>query len=417
MRSSTLLAPTLKESPKDAEAVSHRFLLRGGFVRPLSSGVYQFLPMGLRVLRKIETIVREEMDRAGAQELLLPALHPRELWERTGRWATYGDDMMKVKDRTGREFGLGPTHEEVITNLVSQEIHSYQDLPKLLYQIQVKFRDEPRPRFGLLRCKEFLMKDCYSFHTSREDAEKTYAVMKSSYETIFSRIGIPFFAVKADPGLIGGNLSHEFIMPAESGEDVVAVCETCSYADHVEGEEAVARPCPSCQRPMRSVRGMELGHIFFLGTKYSEKLDAVYLDRDGARRPVVMGCYGIGVSRLISAVVESRHDELGMKWPVSVAPYRVQILVTMMDKPDVVSAAEQVYRDLSAQFPGDVLLDDRDVRAGVKFHDADLIGVPVRAVIGRGVAEGMAEVQIRATGEKRNVPLNQLVKEIATLAA
>ncbi len=420
MRLSSLLAPTLKEVPREAEAVSHRLLLRAGFIRPLSSGVYLFLPLGLRVLRKIENIVREEMNRTGAQELLLAALHPRELWEATGRWESYGDDMMKLKDRTGREFGLGPTHEEVITQLVAQEIHSYQDLPKLLYQIQVKFRDEPRPRFGLLRCKEFIMKDCYSFHTTREGAEKTYAVMKRAYETIFTRIGVKFLAVQADPGLIGGNLSHEFIMPAESGEDTVMHCGACGYATNPgEGaaSSATQMACPECKNPMTAVRGMEIGHIFFLGTKYSSKLSAQFLDADGVRKPIEMGCYGIGVSRLISAVVESSHDDKGMIWPKSVAPYRVLVIATMMDKPDVVSAAERVYADLNVIFSEDCALDDREARAGVKFHDADLMGIPVRVVLGRGVAEGAAEIQDRATGKSRSVPLSRLADEVKSLFA
>lgn len=418
MRSSSLLAPTLKEVPRDAEAVSHRLLLRAGFIRPLSAGVYLFLPLGLRVLRKIETIVREEMNRSGAQELLLSALQPKELWQATGRWESYGDDMMKLKDRTGREMGLGPTHEEVITHLVAQEVHSYHDLPKLLYQIQVKFRDEPRPRFGLLRCKEFLMKDCYSFDTCRADAEKTYAVMKKAYETIFTRIGIPFMPVQADPGLIGGNLSHEFIMPSESGEDTISQCSACGFATHVEGAPDVSA-CPGCgsNHPMNRIRGMEIGHIFFLGTKYSSKLQAEFLDKDGVRKPIEMGCYGIGVSRLISAVVESRHDDKGMIWPTAVAPFRVLVIATMMDKPDVVAAAERAYAEISAVYPGDCLLDDRDVRAGVKFHDADLMGVPVRVVIGRGVAAGMAEVQERATAKSRDVSLDHLISEIKSISA
>ncbi len=421
MRFSRLLAPTLKEIPREAEAVSHQLLLRGGFIRPLSSGVYLFLPLGLRVLRKIEQIVREEMNRAGAQELLLSAIQPRELWEQTGRWASYGDDMMKLKDRTGREFGLGPTHEEVITQLVAQEIHSYQDLPKMLYQIQLKFRDEPRPRFGLLRCREFLMKDCYSFDVSREDAEKTYAVMKQAYETIFDRIGVPFIAVQADPGLIGGNLSHEFIMPADSGEDTIGLCGACGFAKNLGGaparnpENAPAdHTCPQCRdpKPLNPVRGMEIGHIFFLGTKYSEKLSAVFLDRDGMRKPIEMGCYGIGVSRLISAVIENRHDDKGILWPISVAPYRALVLATMMDKPEVVESARRLYADLQADFPGDVLIDDRDCRAGVKFHDADLMGIPIRAVLGRGVVEGRAELQLRSEKTPRAVSLDKLREEM-----
>ncbi|OGH55563.1 MAG: proline--tRNA ligase [Candidatus Lindowbacteria bacterium RIFCSPLOWO2_12_FULL_62_27] len=419
MRASVLLAPTLKEVPREAEAVSHRLLLRAGFIRPLASGIYLFLPLGLRVLRKIETIVREEMDRAGAQELLLAALHPRELWEATGRWASYGDDMMKLRDRTGREFGLGPTHEEVITQLAAQEIHSYQDLPKALYQIQVKFRDEPRPRFGLLRCKEFIMKDCYSFHATREDAEKTYERMLAAYKTVFTRVGIRFIPVRADPGLIGGNLSHEFIMPAESGEDTLIHCPSCGHAASLEGAEGAApsSSCPACHKEASLVRGMEIGHIFFLGTKYSAKLNAQFLDADGVRKPIEMGCYGIGVSRLISAVVESSHDDKGMIWPKSVAPYRVHLIVTTMDKPDVVAAAERAYADLSAALNGDCLIDDRDCRAGVKFHDADLLGIPVRLVFGRGVAEGNVELQERATGQSRSIPLKQAADEVKSLLA
>ncbi|MBI4179258.1 proline--tRNA ligase [bacterium] len=419
MKLSVLLAPTLKEVPREAEAASHRLLLRGGFIRALSAGVYQFLPMGLRVLRKIEGIVREEMNRAGAQELLLPALHPRELWEVTGRWTTYGDDMMKVKDRTGRDFGLGPTHEEVITNLMAQEVQSHADLPKMLYQIQVKFRDEPRPRHGLLRCKEFLMKDCYSFDATREGAEKSYAVMKRAYETIFTRVGIPFFPVQADPGLIGGSLSHEFIMPSESGEDTVLRCESCDAAVSAMRPDGSpeAAACPACGKDRKKMTGMEIGHIFFLGTKYSSKMHAEFLDADGTRKPIEMGCYGIGVSRLVSAVVEARHDEKGIVWPKSCAPYRAVVVPILMDKPDVIEAAERLYRDLDLAAPGDVLLDDRPARAGVKINDADLVGVPVRVVLGRGVSKGLAEIQERAGQKSREVPLESAVEEIRKIWA
>lgn len=417
MKFSTLLAPTLKEVPREAEAVSHRLLLRAGFIRPLAAGVYLFLPLGLRVLRKIERIVREEMDLAGAQELLLSALQPRELWESSGRWASYGDDMMKLKDRVGREFGLGPTHEEVITSLVAHEIQSYHDLPKILYQIQVKFRDELRPRFGLLRCREFLMKDCYSFHTTREDAEKTYARMKHAYETIFTRLGIRFLTVQADPGLIGGSLSHEFIMPAQSGEDTILHCESCKSAMAAFLADGMPQKpnCPGCGKTQSKLTGMEIGHIFFLGTKYSSKMGAEFLDADGSRKPIEMGCYGIGVSRLISAIVEASHDEKGMIWPKSCAPYRALVISTMMDKPDVVAASERVYSDLSKALQGDCLYDDRPARAGVKFNDADLVGIPVRVVLGRGVAQGSAEIQERQGAATRTVPLDRVVDEVMLL--
>ncbi len=548
MRWTQTLIPTLREAPADAEIVSHKLLLRAGLLRKLAGGVYTFLPLGLRALRKVEQIVREEMDRAGGIEVLMPALQPPEIWQQSGRYETAAEVLYKVRDRSKKEWVLGPTHEEVITLLVAAEINSYRQLPKNFYQIQVKFRDEIRPRFGLMRAREFIMKDAYSFDVSDAAAQASYQKMYDAYTRIFARCGLKAFPVEADTGVIGGSHSHEFMIPAETGENEVAYCEACGYAANVEKatsglpktaareigapverfatpgvvtiealskapysvpanrqiktlvyladskpililvrgddqlnetklmartgavaarpatpEECAAtlgakpgslgavanvpadvkvyaderlrgandmttganedgfhlrnvsierdirvtqwfdlrtvtagEPCVKCAKPLKIRRAIEVGHVFKLGTKYSEKLGAHYLDETGARQPAVMGCYGIGVTRTLQAVIEQCNDKDGIIWPMSVAPY--QVCITPLNvAPDNagMKLAERYYAELTAQGV-EVMLDDRDDRPGVKFKDADLVGFPVRISIGeKSLAKGEVEVKPR----------------------
>ncbi len=353
---------TLKENPQEAEIISHRLMLRAGLLRKLTSGIYCYLPLGVRGLHKVETIIREEMNKAGAQEVLLPVLHPAALWQETGRWDEYGKEMMRIKDRHGREFALGPTHEEIITDLVRKEIRSYKQLPVILYQIQTKFRDEIRPRFGVMRSREFSMKDAYSFDIDEKGAQENYDKMAEVYYRIFSRCGLKTQKRTADSGLIGGKISEEFVSISKTGEEI------------------------------------EIGHIFQLGIKYSESMKAGYRDEAGNQKLIFMGCYGIGVSRLLAAIIESWHDENGICWPLSVAPYTAVIL-TLGEEKEIIDCAEKIYNDLSNQGI-EVLWDDRQESAGIKFKDADLIGIPIRLVISeRLLKEGKIGLKKR-TGQK-----------------
>ena len=548
MRWSQTLVPTLKETPAEAEIISHKLLLRAGLIRKLTGGLYTFLPLGLRAVRKIEQIVREEMNRAGALEVLMPALQPPDIWQQSGRYETAKDVLFKVRDRSKKEWVLGPTHEEVITTLVASEINSYRQMPKNFYQIQTKFRDEIRPRFGLMRAKEFIMKDAYSFDATDEAAQESYRKMYDAYARIFKRCGLKTIAVEADTGVMGGKFSHEFMVPAETGENAVVVCDGCSYAANVEKAtsnvekseasgadgaptekfptpgvvtiEALAsgphnvpadrqiktlvylvqgkpalivirgddqlneaklagvlgtptfRPaeaaeifealgahpgslgavgvttlpvyaderlrgaagmttganengfhlrnvsvdrdikagkwadlrlvnageaCPSCGKPLRMQRAIEVGHVFKLGTKYSEALKAFFLDESGKQQPAIMGCYGIGVTRTMQAVIEQSHDQNGIVWPISVAPYTVCITpLTVAPESEVMKRAEQIYAELTAAGV-DVILDDRNERPGVKFKDSELVGFPIRIGIGeKSVAKGEVEVKPRA---------------------
>lgn len=366
---------TLKEDPQEAEAMSHRLMLRAGLMWKLASGIYSYLPLGFRSLHKVETIIRKEMNKAGAQEVLLPVLHPATLWQETGRWTEYGKEMLRLKDRHGREFGLGPTHEEVITDLVRREVRSYKQLPIILYQIQTKFRDEIRPRFGVMRSREFSMKDAYSFDLDEAGAVKSYNKMAEVYFKIFSRCGLKIERRPADSGLIGGKLSEEFVAKSKTGEE------------------------------------MEIGHIFKLGTKYSESMGAFYRDESGQSKLIIMGCYGIGVSRLLAAVIEVWHDKDGIIWPVSVAPYEV-IILTLGEEKEIMDLGEKVYRDLQAQGM-EVLLDDRDESAGVKFKDADLIGIPLRLVISsRLLKNRKVELRKRIDKKEITVGIDEVLLEI-----
>jgi prolyl-tRNA synthetase len=418
---SKVFIPTLKETPKDAESLSHQLLLRAGFVRMLLAGAYTYLPLGLRVLEKIQVIIRQEMNACGASELLLPALHPLELWQKTGRDKDLGEVMFKFKDRRGRDLSLGPTHEEIITELIKNNLSSYRQLPLVLYQIQTKFRDEIRPRFGLIRACEFIMKDAYSFDQDEAGLDKNYQLMYEAYKRIFSRCGLETLITEADSGVMGGKVSHEFMVPAPLGEDIVLLCPKCRSAKAYLRPETdnpakeVSRVCPDCQVEMTKVNTIEVGHIFKLGTKYSRALEANFSDRSGQLKPLIMGCYGIGVSRLISAIIEQNNDVDGIIWPKSVAPFGVTILPLDVTSPEVMLAANSLYQELNANGL-EVLFDDRDERAGVKFKDADLIGVPVSIVIGKkSIVEKNIELRIRKDKSVQLMPQEKAVKLIRQL--
>lgn len=569
MRMTRLHAPTLKEEPKDADVVSHKYLVRGGYIRKLAAGIYDFLPLATRTIHKIANIIREELSRAGAQEVFLPAVQPAEIWMESGRWSFYGPELLRFKDRKGAEFCLGPTHEEVIVDLVRRDVRSWRTLPLNLFQIQTKFRDEMRPRAGLMRGREFIMKDAYSFDVDEAGALRSYDEMYAAYERIFRRCGLDFRAVEADTGAIGGSRSHEFQVLADSGEDAIVSCDTCSYAANVEqaelplptvpavpaatgalpeavhtpaqrtieevsaflgrsperfiktlivdadgelyavllrgdhelneiklkkmlGVQGVALatdpqvvaatgapvgfagpvgplavkavvadraiqgladgvtganradyhlvnvqegrdfqvsafhdlrlakdgdPCPRCSGHLRGFRGIEVGHVFYLGTKYSKAMHCTYLAESGEEKPMVMGCYGIGVTRIMAAAIEQNHDKDGIAWPVAIAPFHVHLLPLQMNVPEVVAAAESLYAQLSDAGVS-VLLDDRDERAGSKFKDADLIGMPFRIAIGgRGLQEGIVELKTRRDGTVVKVPLGEVVTHVRGLLA
>ncbi|GMV49902.1 proline--tRNA ligase [Nitrospirales bacterium NOB] len=562
MRVSETLIPTLREDPGEAETVSHRFMLRAGMIRKVAAGIYTYLPLGLRVLRKIECIVREEMNRAGAQEVLMPVASPAELWRETGRWDFYGKELLRFKDRHERDFCLGPTHEEVITDLFRREVRSYRQMPLNFYQIQTKFRDEIRPRFGLMRGREFIMKDAYSFDRDEAAAKLSYQKMYEAYNRIFTRCGLTFRPVEADTGLIGGTSSHEFMVLAETGEETIVYSEQGTYAANVEraevlppeaSNEETRRPLTAVKTPnrrtvedvtaflkitpqqlvktllydtgieavavlvrgdhevneiklkrllgvtdvelvkpervpsltgapagfvgpvglkqiriladwtvqsmanfvvganqadthffdanwdrdftvaqfadlrnaqagdasprkdgiLKTAKGIEVGHVFMLGTKYSQAMKATFLDAQGQEQFAVMGCYGIGVSRVAAAAVEQNHDAKGIKWPLPIAPFHVTLLPLSQSEP-VTQLAGQLYQSLQ-QAGIEVLWDDREERAGVKFNDADLIGAPYHLVIGdKGLAQGQVELKRRQTGETIKTAPDQV---LATLSA
>ncbi|MGN1010817.1 MAG: proline--tRNA ligase [Clostridia bacterium] len=561
MRYSKLFAPTLREVPAEAEIASHQLMLRAGMMRKVASGIYSYLPLGWRTLDKISDIVREEMDAAGAQELLFPIVQPAELWQSSGRWDVYGDEMWRVKDRHGRDFCLGPTHEEVATSLVLNEVKSYKQLPLMIYQIQNKYRDERRPRFGLMRSREFVMKDCYSFDRDESGLDVSYRLMYDAYVKIFDRCGLDYRPVRADNGAIGGSSSHEFMVLAESGEAEILYCDSCDYAANIEiaesakGEKAEAEDmkemekvltpdcrtiddvaaflhldtkksmkalffmadetpvlifirgdrrlnevkvqnhlgahlfymgtdvdlrnaglvqgfigpcgqkikvlvdeeiaegrnfccganeegyhllnvnygrdfegevghfrmveagerCPVCGGTLKSARGIEVGQVFKLGTKYSISMGAEYLDENGKANPFVMGCYGIGVGRTMAAAIEQNHDENGIVWPKAIAPFEV-IIVPVSEKSErQMAAAEALYKDLQSRGI-DVLLDDRAERAGVKFKDADLIGIPLRITVGdKSLDKGMLEYKERKTGESGLIAVENGADEVIRL--
>ena len=553
-----MFLPTTREIPSDAETVSHQLMLRAGMIRKLTSGIYSYLPLGYRVIRKVEQIVREEMNRAGAQEVFLPAVQPSELWKESGRWDFYGKELLRLKDRHNREYCFGPTHEEVMTDLVRNEVQTYRQLPKNLYQIQTKFRDEIRPRFGIMRCREFGMKDAYSYDVDEEGAIVSYQKMFEAYKRIFNRCGLRFRPVEADSGNIGGSYSHEFMVYADSGEDAMMFCTSCDYAANLEKAE-IAEPektpvdestfltleevhtpdvrtieevsdflgvtpqsivktlifsaddkpvavlirgdeeineaklrnflgcdilelamddviqevtdsprgfagpmgikceivadyslvnmvnfvigankedhhikncnigrdftvahyadlrmitekdiCPRCKSPISFARGIEVGHVFKLGTKYSTTMNATYLDKDGKDKLMIMGCYGIGIGRTAAACVEQNNDKDGIVWPMPIAPFHVIITPVNVKDEDILNASDEIYRALTAEGV-EVVLDDRDERAGVKFIDADLIGIPLRIIVGKkNLVNGNVEIRFRRSGDVEIVPVETI---------
>ncbi|HCY37857.1 MAG: proline--tRNA ligase [Candidatus Margulisiibacteriota bacterium] len=566
MKMSELFMPTLREDPVEAEVLSHKYMLRGGFIRKLAAGIYSLLPLGNRVIKKLENIVREEMNNAGAQEIVMPSVIPAELWKESGRWDKYGKELLRINDRHGREFCFGPTHEEVVTNLVKGEVRSYKELPLNLYQIQTKFRDEVRPRFGLMRGREFVMKDAYSFHESPEDLDTTYKKMYEAYCKIFNRCGLQYKVVEADTGLIGGNESHEFIVLAETGETDILYCNECDYATNIDigkaynpvsvstapresklrkvptpnvksidevrfyfmvnadkviksiiymadkkpimvlvrgdhrinedklkklfgyteviladeevvlkvtgakvgfsgpiglkekikiiADEAVMQMnkaiiganeidthyrgalvgedivpdvvadirfieegdiCLKCNKGKYvKTKGIEVGHIFKLGTKYSEAMNATFSDKNGKDRPFIMGCYGIGIGRTAAAAIEQNHDDAGIKWPSAIAPFEVDIIIVNIKDEEQKRIAQNIYNELKGQNI-DTILDDRDERAGVKFKDAELAGFPINVIVGKSITQGTVEVQFRRDAKKENIAIDEiapLLKEL-----
>ena len=392
---SKVFLPTLKDTPQDAEVISHQLMLRAGMIRKVTSGIYNWLPLGLRVLKKIENIVREEMDASGAQEVLMPMVQPRELWEETQRWKKMGPELLRIQDRHERDFCLGPTHEEVITDLVRNNVKSYKELPLNLYQIQTKFRDEVRPRYGVMRGREFLMKDSYSFNINEDSLNESYLLMKETYKKIIDRLGLEYKIVKADSGAIGGDTSEEFHVLAENGEDTIAVSDSSEFAINSElllneGEDINSlqgKPSPDGKGVIEIKKGIEIGHIFQLGKIYADAMKANVLDNEGKSQTLYMGCYGIGISRLVAAAIEQNHDEKGILWPEAIAPYEVNIIAIGFDKDQkIAKAATDFYNKLSSM-GYEVMLDDRKDGYGIKMKDAELIGVPINVIIGRQYLE------------------------------
>ena len=398
MLQSELFAKIKKEPPKEAKTISHQYLARADFIDQLASGIYSFLPLGCRVHKKIENIIREAMEAVGGQEIILSSLIPKNLWLETNRWSAIDPPLFKTKDRHGGELGLGSTHEEIVTDLARRRIKSYKDLPFSLFQIQDKFRNEMRASGGLLRVREFIMKDLYSFHASRADAVRFYEKIKKTYFQIFNRCGLKPVCVEADPGTIGGELSHEFMILSETGEDKVLICQKCNFAGNIEKFKKI-KICPKCQALLKKFSSIESAHVFYLGTKYSKLMRANFVDKDGEPQPIIMGCYGIGLGRLMAAIVEVHHDERGIIWPKEVAPFRAH-LIQIENNQKVKKAAEKVYRDLQKQ-EIEVLYDDREDRTvGEKFAEADLIGIPIRLVVSeKTLAKSCVEVKKR--GEKK----------------
>jgi prolyl-tRNA synthetase len=419
MRLSRYFLPTLKENPSEAQIVSHRLMLRTGMVYQTATGIYSWLPIGTRVLRKIEQIVREEQNRIGAQEIIMPTIQSADLWIESGRYDAMGEEMLRIKDRHKRDMLYTPTAEEVVTDIARKHIKSYRDLPTSLYQINWKFRDEIRPRFGVMRGREFLMKDCYSFDLTYEDAQKSYQMMLEAYMRTFTRMGLKAIPVKAATGAIGGDLSHEFHILASTGESLIyydAALENIVAEDRLDvqkllglyaAEEEMHTPekCPIPESSLKKMRGIEVGHIFYLGTKYSDPLKAAIIDASGKNSIMHMGCYGIGVSRLVGAIIEANHDEAGIIWPESVAPFKIGLVNLKPEDDRCKEACEEIYKGLE-QKNIEVLYDDRNERAGVKFATMDLIGLPWQwRVSPRNLEKNVIEVKNRKSGEVHEISL------------
>ena len=404
---SKILLPTLKDAPQEAEVISHKLMLRAGMIRKVASGIYTWLPMGLKVLRKIENIVREEMDASGAQEVLMPMVQPKELWDETNRWEKMGPELLRIQDRHDRDFCLGPTHEEVITDLIRNNVKSYKELPLNIYQIQTKFRDEVRPRYGVMRGREFLMKDSYSFNIDETCLEETYLTMRNTYKKVLERMGLEYKIVSADSGAIGGDASEEFHVLAETGEDTIAVSDSSEYAINTElllkeGEDIKSlegKPSPDGNGTIEIKKGIEVGHIFQLGKVYAEDMKANVLNNEGKASTLYMGCYGIGVSRLVAATIEQNNDKKGIIWPQSIAPFDINIIAIGFQKDEkIVKASNSLYKELT-NMGYEVLLDDRKDGYGTKIKDSELIGIPLNIIIGKQFVE-KEEIEFRTrTGD------------------
>ena len=410
---SKILLPTLKDAPQEAEVISHKLMLRAGMIRKVASGIYTWLPLGLKVLRKIENIVREEMDSSGAQEVFMPMVQPRELWEETKRWDKMGPELLRIKDRHDRDFCLGPTHEEVITDVIRSTVKSYKELPLNIYQIQTKFRDEVRPRYGIMRGREFLMKDSYSFNMDEESLQETYLTMRDTYKKVLERMDLEYKISAADSGAIGGDSSEEFHILADNGEDTIAVSDTSEFAINTElllkdGEDIKSlegKPSPDGKGTIQIKKGIEVGHIFKLGEIYADSMKANVLNNEGKASTLFMGCYGIGVSRLVAAAIEQNNDEKGIIWPHSIAPYDINIIAIGYDKnKEIASASNQLYLQLK-EMGYEVLLDDRKDGYGTKIKDSELIGIPLNIIIGKQFIENK-EVELKSrSGESSINPI------------
>lgn len=412
MKQSMLFVPTSKDAPKDAEVKSHKLMSRAGLVKQVAAGIYTYLPLGYRVIKKIEEIIRQELDKIDASELLMPALQPSDLWKESGRWDDYGPELMRLTDRKDRDFCLGPTHEEVITQVVRDYLNSYKKLPVTLYQIQTKFRDEMRPRFGLMRGREFIMKDAYSFSETNEDLDQWYKKFSKAYTDIFNRCGLDTKIVSSDVGQIGGDEADEFMVMSEVGEDTITYCNTCTYAANQEHSGLnVGDKCPKCDGTIEVAKGIEVGNIFKLGTKYSQPMGAKFIDRNGKPQALIMGCYGLGISRTLMASVEQHSTDDGILWPKEISPFDIHIVPVNLKDEDQKRVAFELYKDLKSK-GYEVLLDDRMERAGVKFKDADLIGIPVRIIVGKDAINNNVELNNRLTTFKEVVSVDEVLSQI-----
>ena len=416
---SKLFVPTTRQDPSDAELISHKLMVRSGMIKKTAAGIYNWLPLGYKVLKKVENIVRKNLDNFGAQEILMPMVQPAELWKESLRFDQYGKELLKFKDRSDRDFVLGPTHEEIICEIFRSYPISYKELPINLYQIQTKFRDEIRPRFGVMRCREFLMKDAYSFDIDEKGMEKSYENMKDAYVSIFNDIGLDYRIVKADAGNIGGDVSEEFHIIADSGEDLLAISDSSDFAANVEvleyekdPSELDGEPSPDGKGKLMIKRGIEVGHIFQLGQKYSEKMSVSIKDSSGEGINVFMGCYGVGVSRIVAAAIEQNHDDKGIIWPYAIAPFHVNVICLDPKKEEVLKECESVYQIIK-DAGHDVLLDDRDIRAGQKFTDNEILGIPYSIVIGpKNFSNNSFEFVPRKTNKKLYLNIDEIKQRL-----
>ena len=412
---SKIFVPTSRDNPSEAELVSHKLMVRSGMIKRTAAGIYNWLPIGLKILKKIEAIVRKNLDETGAQEILMPMVQPSDLWKESERFNEYGKELLVFSDRSNREFVLGPTHEEVVSDIFRSYPVSYKNLPINFYQIQTKFRDEIRPRFGVMRAREFIMKDAYSFDINKKGLEESYKEMKNAYIKIFNEIGLEYRVVNADSGNIGGDKSEEFHVLAESGEDLLAISDESSFAANVETFDQkedpsglIGRPSPDGKGKLIIKRGIEVGHIFQLGQKYSNKMKVLVKDENATEIPIFMGCYGIGITRILGACIEQNNDKNGIIWPKSIAPFDINIICLDPGKKEVFNSSLNTYK-LFKEFKFDVLLDDRDMRPGNKFADHDLIGIPFSVVIsGSNYDKNKLEVGIRGKSEKFNLTPEEL---------